>query len=363
MSEMLPELSDRKGNAMGKAVLEKLFLGELLTKEEYLLLIRNRNELRELAAKEACSVRRKFYGDRIFIRGLIEFTNYCKNDCFYCGIRAGNPKAERYRLTPDEIVACADAGYALGFRTFVLQGGEDPFYTDEMLTGTIKRIKKAHPDCALTLSIGERSYESYRLLKEAGADRYLLRHETANAAHYAKLHPDKMRWDHRIECLKQLKELGYQTGAGFMVGSPYQTEEDLAEEMLFLRELQPQMVGIGPFIPHKDTPFGDQSPGTAEMTTFLLSLIRLTLPNVLLPATTALGTIDPMGREKGIEAGANVVMPNLSPAGVREKYLLYDNKICTGEEAAQCIECLKARVKKTGCEIVTDRGDYAGTLA
>lgn len=343
---------------MYNELIEKLAKDHSLTREEYLQLIRNRDKVRDRAAELACGVREHYYGNRIFIRGLIEFSNYCKNNCYYCGIRAGNRNAERYRLTGEQIISCADTGYGLGFRTFVLQGGEDPYYTDEMLTGIIRTIKQNHPDCALTLSLGERSYESYRLLKEAGADRFLLRHETANPAHYGTMHPAAMQWENRVQCLKWLKELGYQTGAGFMVGSPGQTEEDLAGEMLFLKEIDPQMVGIGPFIPHQDTPFKDKEAGTAELTTFLLSLIRLTLPSVLLPATTALGTIDPLGREKGIEAGANVLMPNLSPTDVREKYLLYDNKICTGEEAAQCIECLKQRVRKTGCEIVTDRGDY-----
>ncbi|MCR5267947.1 MAG: [FeFe] hydrogenase H-cluster radical SAM maturase HydE [Lachnospiraceae bacterium] len=343
---------------MCREALLNLAAGDALSRDAYLNLIENRDAIREEAAGLACSVRRKIYGDRIFIRGLIEFTNYCKNQCCYCGIRAGNTNVARYRLMPEEILSCADQGYALGFRTFVLQGGEDPYYTDEILTGIIRDLKEKHPDCALTLSIGERSYESYRKLKEAGADRYLLRHETINPKHYAMLHPKEMSHANRISCLRWLKKLGFQTGAGFMVGSPGQTIEDLADEMLFLRELQPEMVGIGPFIPHKDTPFGTEKSGSAELTTFLLSLIRLTLPNVLLPATTALGTIDPLGREKGIMAGANVLMPNLSPSDVRDKYLLYDNKICTGEEAAQCIECLKQRIKKTGCEIVTDRGDY-----
>lgn len=339
-------------------LLEKLATGTSLTKEEYLALIRDRETVRDEAAKLACAARGRYYGNRIFIRGLIEFTNYCKNDCYYCGIRAGNRCADRYRLSPKQILACADAGHELGFRTFVLQGGEDPYFTDELLADTVRAIKQKYPGCAVTLSVGERSYESYRILKEAGADRYLLRHETANGVHYRSLHPENMDFDHRIGCLQNLKKLGYQVGAGFMVNSPGQTEEDLAGELLFLRKLQPQMVGIGPFIPHKDTPLRDEPAGSAELTTFLLSLIRLTLPGVLLPATTALGTIDPQGREKGILAGANVLMPNLSPTGVRQKYLLYDNKICTGEEAAQCIECLKRRIQKTGCEIVTDRGDY-----
>ncbi len=339
-------------------LLEKLKTTTELDRDEYLLLIRNRRQVHDHAAKLAGEARNAIYGNRIYIRGLIEFTNYCKNNCYYCGIRSGNEKADRYRLTPEEIVSCADSGYELGFRTFVLQGGEDGYYSDEVLTAVIEKIKQRHSDCAITLSVGERSYESYRRLKEAGADRYLLRHETVNRQHYGQLHPVQMSWENRMQCLRDLKELGFQTGAGFMVGSPGQTEEDLADELLFLKELKPEMVGIGPFIPHRDTPFCDSPPGSAEMTLFMLSLIRLTLPDVLLPATTALGTVDPMGREKGIMSGANVLMPNLSPVNVREKYLLYDNKICTGEEAAQCIECLKMRIRKTGCEIVTDRGDH-----
>ncbi len=339
-------------------ILEKLKSTGELSREEYLFLIKNRTDAAEYAAKLACEVRDEIYGKKIFIRGLIEFTNYCKNNCYYCGIRAQNDKTQRYRLTPEEITACADTGYELGFRTFVLQGGEDPYYDDDILTSVISTIKRDHPDCAVTLSLGERSRESYKRLRDAGADRYLLRHETVNKDHYGLLHPADMSWDHRMQCLRDLKDLGFQTGAGFMTASPYQTDEDLADELLFLKELNPEMVGIGPFIPHRDTPFADKNAGSAELTLFLLSLIRLTLPNVLLPATTALGTIDPKGREMGIMCGANVLMPNLSPTDVRGKYLLYDNKICTGDEAAQCIECLKARVKTTGCEIVTDRGDH-----
>ena len=288
---------------------------------------------------------------------MIEFTNYCKNDCFYCGIRRSNSNAQRYRLSADEILECAKNGYELGFRTFVLQGGEDAYYSDEVLCGIVSKIKSAYPDCAVTLSVGERSLESYKKLRLAGADRYLLRHETANKLHYEKLHPPQMSFDNRIKCLYDLKSLGYQVGAGFMVGSPFQTEKMLADEMIFLRELNPDMVGIGPFVPHCSTPFANMLGGSADLTLFMLALIRLTLPFVLLPATTALGTIDPLGREKGINAGANVLMPNLSPVGVRKKYMLYDNKICTGDEAAQCIKCLKRRIESTGCKIVTSRGD------
>lgn len=308
--------------------------------------------------QRAVAVRQAVYGKEVFIRGLIEFTNFCKNNCYYCGIRRDNRQAARYRLTAEEILDCCREGYRLGFRTFVLQGGEDEYFTDERMCRIISSIKERHPDCALTLSIGEKEEESYRRYFEAGADRYLLRHETADEAHYRKLHPAEMSLRHRKDCLYALKKIGYQVGAGFMTGSPGQTVDTLYEDLQFLRELNPHMVGIGPFIAQHDTPFGHEPGGTAALTLTLLSVIRLLLPQVLLPATTALGTIDPIGREKGLKAGANVVMPNLSPKAVRKKYALYDAKICTGEEAAECIVCLKNRVKNAGYEIVCDRGDY-----
>ena len=342
---------------MYKELIDKLERESVLSFDEYLTLIKNREECAEYLKERAATVRKRYYSDKVYIRGLIEISSYCKNNCFYCGIRRDNKCAERYRLNKEDILSCAESGYALGFRTFVLQGGEDLYYTDELLCSIIKEIKERYPDCAVTLSLGERSTDSYKALKAAGADRYLLRHETANKAHYGRLHPDSMSFDNRMRCISDLKVLGFQTGIGFMVGSPFQTDEDLANEMLFLKEVQPEMVGIGPFIPHRDTPFANCPAGSAELTVFLLSLIRLTLPCVLLPATTALATIDPLGREKGIEAGANVLMPNLSPAAVRGKYLLYDNKVCTNEEAAQCIECMKSRVSRIGYEIVTERGD------
>ncbi len=343
---------------MYKALIDRLEAGGSLTADEYLALIENHEEIGAYAAERAVETKKKYYGNKVYVRGLIEFSNYCRNNCYYCGIRAGNKNIERYRLTNDEIVSCADSGYELGFRTLVLQGGEDPHYTDGDFEFIIKEIKRRHPDCAVTLSLGERSTESLKRLKEAGADRYLLRHETANREHYRKLHPDAMSFDNRLRCIEDLKRFGYQVGVGFMVGSPYQTDADLANEFAFLKKVDPQMVGIGPFITHKDTPFRDFESGSTEKTLLMLSLIRLTLPRVLLPATTALGTLDARGREKGILAGANVLMPNLSPVSVRGKYMLYDNKICTGEEAAQCVECLKKRIKTTGHEIVTDRGDY-----
>lgn len=305
----------------------------------------------------ADAVRRAHYGDAVFLRGLIEFTNYCKNNCYYCGIRRDNRAAQRYRLTPAEILSCCAEGYELGYRTFVLQGGEDPYYTDDRVCEIVAAIRAAYPDCAITLSIGEKPRGSYQRFFDAGADRYLLRHETANADHYARLHPADMSRDDRRRCLFDLKEIGYQVGSGFMVGSPYQTTDDLIEDLRFLQELQPDMIGIGPYITHSATPFADQPSGSAELTLRLLSILRLMFPYALLPATTALGTILPDGRERGLQAGANVVMPNLSPTAVRKKYEIYENKICTGDESAQCRRCLEMRVKAAGYRVVTDRGD------
>lgn len=340
-------------------IAEKFLSGRQLTKQEWIALLdcwQDRQTVERLA-KEAVRIRKVFYEDKVYTRGLIEFTNYCKNNCYYCGIRRDNSHVRRYRLTREEILECCGHGYELGFRTFVLQGGEDPYYTDDRMVQIIRGIKEQYPDCAVTLSIGERSYESYRMYREAGADRYLLRHETADDSHYRKLHPETMSLSVRKQCLYDLKKLGYQVGAGFMVGSPGQTTAELAEDMLFLQELEPHMVGIGPFIPHHDTKYADQRPGSVEQTLYLLSVIRILLPRVLLPATTALGTLDAQGREKGLAAGANVVMPNLSPVKNRGQYELYDNKICTGEEAAEGLESLRRRVESVGFRLVEERGD------
>ena len=339
-------------------LIEKLKNTQMLEREEWAELIRGRTpELSEYLFGEARKIRHQYYGHDVYVRGLIEFTNYCRNDCFYCGIRRSNDRVKRYRLSEKDIMKCCETGYELGFRTFVLQGGEDGYYTDERMENIICSIKKAYPECAVTLSIGEKEYESYKRFYDAGADRYLLRHETYDAEHYGKLHPSELSAAHRQQCLWDLKEIGYQVGTGFMVGSPYQTEENLADDMLFLKNLNPQMVGIGPFIPHHDTQFAKEPAGSKELTLFMLGLIRLMLPKVLLPATTALGTIDANGREAGILAGANVVMPNLSPTTVRKDYALYDNKICTGDEAAECRMCLANRMKSIGYEVVVARGD------
>jgi len=339
-------------------LIEKLNNTHNLNKVEALQLIKQGAQHKNLLFALAQQAAQKSFGRQIFVRGLIEFTNYCKNDCYYCGIRRSNKNAARYRLTKEEILECCRAGYGLGFRTFVLQGGEDYFYSDEDIAAIVHAIKAQHPNCAVTLSIGERSRETYALWKQAGADRYLLRHETADCTHYAKLHPAELSAQNRQNCLYTLKELGYQAGAGFMVGSPYQTAENLADDLMFLQKLRPQMIGIGPFIPHHDTPFKDEPAGSVKLTLVLLAVLRLLFPHVLLPATTALGTLAPGGRLLGIRAGANVIMPNLSPQNVRGKYLLYDNKLHTGAEAAEALNELQREVASIGYRIVSARGDY-----
>lgn len=337
-------------------LVNKLFETGDLSDNELKLLIEN-GSFNEPLARAADIRRRENYGDKVYIRGLIEFTNYCRNNCYYCGIRRDNKKAERYRLTKEEILLCCDEGYRLGFRTFVMQGGEDPYYTDEMICDIVSEIKRRYPDCAVTLSIGEKQRESYQAFFDAGADRYLLRHETADSIHYGRLHPKKMSLENRKRCLYDLKDIGYQVGSGFMVGSPYQTTENLISDLRFLQKLKPDMIGIGPYITHADTPFAGFKNGDVMLTLRLVSILRLMFPYALIPSTTALGTIHPQGRELGLKAGANVVMPNLSPVSVRKLYSLYENKICTGEEAAQCRGCLERRVESAGYKIVTDIGN------
>lgn len=339
-------------------LIEKLENEHSLSLEEYESLIEAENEeIALILAEKARKVREKIYGKAVFIRGLIEIGNVCKNDCLYCGIRRSNKDCDRYRLSEAEILKCCDEGYSLGFRTFVMQGGEDTYFSDDLMYNLIKKIKTKYPDCAVTLSLGERSYESYKLLYEAGADRYLLRHETADKDHYEKLHPEAMSFENRMECLKNLKEIGYQTGCGFMVGSPFQTNKTLAKDLKFIEEFKPHMCGIGPFIPHKTTPFNAYPAGSADKTCYLLSIIRLIQPNILLPSTTALGTVLSDGHKRGLKCGANVIMPNLSPVSVRKKYELYDNKKSMGDEAAQAVENISKNVRSAGYFIVTDRGD------
>lgn len=342
---------------MGQDVTTEMLLGA--DRAELAQIIRTCAEAEDTTALTATAnaLRQQYYGRSVYFRGLIEFSSYCRNNCYYCGIRAGNGRAVRYRLSREEILQCCATGHRLGFRTFVLQSGEDPAFTDDRVADIVAAIKSRYPDSAVTLSLGEKSYKAYKTWFDAGADRYLLRHETADADHYARLHPAEMSLVNRKRCLYDLKEIGYQVGAGFMVGSPYQTYENLASDFMFLRELAPQMIGIGPFIPHHDTPFAHEKSPPMKLTLVLLSLLRIMLPRVLLPATTALGTVDPFGREKGLRAGANVVMPNLSPKEDCRAYSLYDNKICTGEEAAECVGCMSARIIWAGFQPDFSRGD------
>ena len=341
------------------SIIDSLSAGHRLTEEQFEYLVSHRSdEGARLLQERAATVRDEIYGRNIFVRGLIEFSNVCKNDCYYCGIRKSNPNLQRYRLSEAQIMYCVRSGYDLGFRTFVLQSGEDGHFTDDVLCDIIRQIKTEYPDCAVTLSLGERSYESYAALKEAGADRYLLRHETACPCHYAKLHPAELTLAERMRCISDLKEIGFQTGIGFMVGSPFQTPQNILQDLRYIQSLRPEMVGIGPFIPHKDTPFCGEPAGTARQTLRLLAIIRLMLPTVLLPATTALGTVSGDGRVRGMQFGANVVMPNLSPLSVRKKYMLYDNKIATGEEAAESVHLLRKTMSAIGYQVVTARGDW-----
>lgn len=354
------EQGNQQSSAQISSRIEQLERKGSLSKAEYIQLLQDDSaSTAQLIFESARRIRNQHYSNHIYVRGLIEATNYCRNDCFYCGIRRSNRQVVRYRLSGEEILDCCQRGYAMGFRTFVLQGGEDPAWTDEKVVKLVSAIKHRYPDCAVTLSLGERKKESYQLYYEAGADRYLLRHETANESHYRMLHPPELSLKHRRQCLWDLKEIGFQIGTGIMVGSPGQTLECLAEDLMFIQELQPHMVGIGPFISHQDTPFHDASNGTLMQTLRLLGILRIMLPKALIPATTALATIDSMGREKGILAGANVIMPNLSPQEARKNYMLYDNKKSTRLENADGLRELKKRMRDIGYEIVVSRGDYA----
>ena len=344
-----------------KRLIDLLEAGQDLTDDQYVALLTTEDaEAVDYLAQRAWAVRRAVYGDDVYIRGLIEFTNYCKNDCLYCGIRRSNANCARYRLSREEILACCRTGYELGFRTFVLQGGEDGWYTRERMSDIIRAIRTAWPDCAITLSVGERDRATYREWFEAGADRYLLRHEAASEELYRQLHPAELSLANRMACLRDLKDIGYQVGCGFMVGPPGQTMEMLVEDLRFIRKFQPHMVGIGPFVPHRDTEFRNQPAGSTQLTLRLLAIVRLMLPRVLLPATTALGTVLADGREQGMRFGCNVVMPNLSPEDVRDKYTLYNNKASTGQEAAQCVDRLAESMKRIGLCVVKDRGDWKG---
>jgi len=341
-----------------RQLIDRLSVDGRLSLDEFeALLVRADDDDREYARAAAVEVAHRHFGNRVFVRGLIEFSNHCRQDCLYCGIRKSNRDAERYRFSAEDILDCCAVGYELGYRTFVLQSGEDARFTTDVMTDIIRRIRAGYPDCAITLSIGERSRDAYQQFYDAGANRFLLRHETATADHYAQLHPEGQALATRLRCLADLKEIGFQTGAGFMVGSPFQTPRHLARDLVFLSELQPHMVGIGPFLPHRSTPFHDRAPGSVDLTLFILSLVRLMLPTVLLPATTALGTARAGAREQGILSGANVIMLNLGPEDLRPKYLLYDNKPVSGEVAANTATT-RATLARIGYDIVVDRGDH-----
>ena len=343
-----------------QTLIDRLEQNHALTEAEYAALITGRTEeAAAYLAEKARRARRRVYGDQVYIRGLIEVSNICRNDCLYCGIRRSNTNCARYRLTAEQILSCCRSGYALGFRTFVLQGGEMDTHMVDAVCRVVRAIKAEFPDCAVTLSLGEYPAEAYQAMFDAGADRYLLRHETADRAHYQSLHPASMSFDNRMRCLRDLKTIGYQVGCGFMVGSPGQTAQTLAKDLKFVETFAPAMCGIGPFIPHRDTPFRDKPAGSVELTLYLLSILRLIQPTLLLPATTALGTLRPDGREQGMLAGANVVMPNLSPPDAREKYTLYNGKLHSGAESAQQVAELKQRMSAIGMRVVTDRGDAA----
>ena len=337
-------------------IISRLVLTHEISDQELAILIDGNYDTSDLFSA-ADKIRHRYYGSDVYLRGLIEFTNYCKNNCLYCGIRRDNRNSVRYRLTKEEIMQCCKEGYELGYRTFVLQGGEDPYFTDDRICSIVSSIHQTYPDCAVTLSIGEKTKESYQRFFEAGAERYLLRHETADPKHYALLHPYDMSCENRKRCLFDLKEIGYQVGTGFMVGSPFQTTKNIISDIRFMQQLKPDMIGIGPYITHNDTPFSKYPNGSVSLTLRFIAILRLLFPYALIPATTALGTLDPSGREKGLKAGANVVMPNLSPVAVRKKYELYENKICTGEESAQCRNCLERRINSAGYCVVNARGD------
>lgn len=328
--------------------------------DEQLLAVLSTGSFDEELFSAADKMRRSVYGTAVFIRGLVEITSFCRNDCYYCGLRFSNTTAERYRLSEAEIRECCREGYALGFRTFVLQGGDDAHCTDDFICGMTAQLHKEFPDCAITLSLGEKSADSYRKFFQAGARRYLLRHETADSEHYKKLHPASMSLEHRKNCLFSLKKIGFQTGTGFMVGSPFQTMQNIVDDIRFMQSLSPDMIGIGPFIHHHSTPFADFSDGSLPLTLRLIALLRLLFPSALIPATTALASLSPEGRILGLKAGANVLMPNLSPLSVRKKYQLYENKAFSGMESAQEIDALKKSVAAAGYEIVIDKGDRAG---
>ncbi len=364
MNSILPKLKEYVSNSeIDKTKIYQL-IDELsergsLLREQYLFILKNitKDEIGYLFDK-GYQKKQNTYGNKVYLRGLIEISNYCKMGCKYCGINYKQDEIERYRLTIEEILACCEEGYNLGYRTFVIQSGEDAYYTDDRLKSLLQSIKTKFDDVRITLSLGERSRDSFQKLYDYGADRYLLRHETASRKLYEHLHPSFMSFDNRRMCLDDLKDIGYQVGGGFMVGSPTQTNEDLVEDLIYLKELDPHMVGIGPYLCHSDTELAGNASGTLDETLVMVSMVRLILPKALLPATTALGSLHPIGREKALKVGANVMMPNISPTNNRSKYEIYQNKICTADTSDKCRNCIEARIVGVGHEIDLGVGDY-----
>lgn len=355
MTKVIKKVSD----SLLTSWINRLVAGESLVREEWKQLLSiSDNGQTDYIFRQAAGAATERFGKGVFIRGLIEISAYCRNDCYYCGLRRSNRQASRYRLTQEEILSCCRKGAELGFGTFVLQGGEDRAQDDGWIEAVVRAIRSEFPLQAITLSVGERTSEAYLRFRKAGADRYLLRHETRNDAHYALLHPKEMSGERRRKCLRTLKDLGYQTGAGMMVGSPGQTVEHLLDDIVFLEELQPEMIGMGPFIPAAHTPFAGQPAGSVERTLLLVALMRLRFPDALIPATTALATLGQRGRTDAILAGANVVMPNLSPEHVKGKYSIYDGKACRGNESAEGVMQLQRELETIGYHIAYGRGDY-----
>jgi biotin synthase len=303
----------------------------------------------------ADDIRKRYFKDEVHIRGIIEFSNYCMKNCFYCGLRRDNKTIERYRISEDEIIDTALKAGELGYKTILLQSGEDGGYTIEGLCAIIKRIR-SNLDCAITLSLGEKSFDEYRSLRDAGADRYLLRFETSDRGLFNKLKPDSS-YENRLDCIKNLKKLGFQVGSGFMVGLPGQTYEILADDILLLRELDLDMIGIGPFLSHHNTPLGNSASGTLDLTLRALAIIRILMPDVHIPATTAMGTVEKGGREKALQCGANVIMPNVTPIKYRKYYEIYPNKICIDDAPSDCRACIEGMLKSLGRAAATNKGD------
>ncbi len=327
-----------------RALIEQAERGHRLTEPELASLLAA-EEATEAMAEAADRVRRDFVGDEVHLRGLIEFSSYCRQNCMYCGLRRDNERARRYRLSPEEIVALAEKARGAGYPTVVMQSGEDAWFTAERLAEIVARVKAL--GLTVTLSVGERSREEYRLLREAGADRFLLRIETTDRELYERLDPG-MSYENRLRCLSDLRELGYEVGTGCLVGLPGQTVASLARDVLFFRSIDADMVGIGPLVPNGDTPLGDAAPGDMGMVRRMVAAIRLLLPEANIPATTAMETLQPGAREIMLRSGANVMMPNVTEGEARQSYALYPGKACVADTPEQCRACMEGRIRAMG---------------